>query len=86
MGFFPEKNPKNVTEGVEDIKPSTRTHNHLVYKRTLNHLAKLSRNVHEKLIEFPWILVFDLGISTTRQGCHNFAEFAGLKACFLRVK
>ena len=31
-------------------------------------------------VEFPWVLVFDLGLS---KGCHNFAEFPGVTACFL---
>ena len=34
----------------------------------------------KKFVEFPLVLVFDLGIS---KGCHNFAEFPGGEACFL---
>ena len=65
MCYSTEKIQKQVTEGIEDIESWTRTHNHLVYKQTLNYLVKLSRSVHEKLTEFPWILLFDLEIFTT---------------------
>ena len=37
-----------------------------------------SRKTHEK---FPFLLVFDLGIS---KRCHNFSEFSGVTACFLQ--
>ena len=36
-------------------------------------------------MEFSWVLVFDLEIFI-KGVSHNFAEFAGVKASFLRVK
>ena len=36
-------------------------------------------------MEFPWVLVFNLEISTEGVS-QKFSEFTGLKACFLRVK
>ena len=41
-----------------------------------------SRKTH---VEFPWVLVFDLRIST-KGVSHNFSEFIGVNACFIRVK
>ena len=36
-------------------------------------------------MQFPWVLVFDLGISTKR--CHTILKNPqGVKVCFLRVK
>ena len=40
----------------------------------------ISKCIQEKPMKFPWVLVFELGIS---KGCHNFAEFLVVKACFL---
>ena len=34
-------------------------------------------------LEFPWVLLFDLGISKVS---HNFAEILGVKACFLGIQ
>ena len=36
-------------------------------------------------MKFPWVLVFDLGISNFKIVAHNFAEFPGVKNLFSRI-
>ena len=36
-------------------------------------------------MKFPWVLVFDLGISNFKIVAHNFAEFPGVKNLFSRT-
>ena len=34
---------------------------------------------HFKIVEFPWVLIFELGISNFKIVAHNFAEFLEVK-------
>ena len=75
--------------GVEDIDfPEMLKKEHVEIPWVNSKRSEVSRGVHERRVEFPWVLLrFWPGMNFHQQGVsHNFAEFSGVEACFLRVK
>ena len=69
-----EKMQTQVTEWVEDIDIlCILKKNVWKFQGSIKEEVEFPRGAHEKLVEFPWILVFDLGIST-KKGCHRIFQ------------